>query len=103
MNLNLNGKWKVNFFPHKSSLAEILKPSFVPEGWLSADIPEDIHSTYERPALFVAIPITKERTKITGLRNITGYIIKSFFFRLLITQGHWSLFSKVSILFVRFL
>lgn len=48
MILDLNGKWKVTHVPYRSDLTEILQSSFVPEGWISANIPEDIHATLRK-------------------------------------------------------
>ena len=38
--LSLNGKWKVTHVPYCSPIDFILSPSFVPEGWLDAAVPE---------------------------------------------------------------
>ena len=43
--LSLNGKWKVTHVPYCSPIDFILSPSFVPEGWLDAAVPEEIHRT----------------------------------------------------------
>lgn len=51
LNESLNGKWKVSYVPHQSEIDEILSPRFVPEGWLDAVIPEEIHSTLRKAGL----------------------------------------------------
>ena len=48
MYISLNGEWKVNHVPFKSEIGEILSDHFVPEGWLTAQVPEDIHTTLRR-------------------------------------------------------
>lgn len=48
MYISLNGEWKVNHVPFKSEIGEILSDHFVPEGWLTAQVPEDIHTTLQR-------------------------------------------------------
>ena len=45
---SLCGLWRVTHMEYKSDLTEILSPSFSPEGWLTARIPEDIHTTLRR-------------------------------------------------------
>ncbi|MFD2114749.1 glycoside hydrolase family 2 protein [Paenibacillus yanchengensis] len=45
MQLLLDGKWKVTHVAYNESIAPLLEPSFVPEGWLDAQIPEEIHAT----------------------------------------------------------
>ena len=48
MTFDLNGTWKVTWVPHGSDIGFVLRPDFVPEGWLDARIPEDIHATLRR-------------------------------------------------------
>ena len=79
MNLNLNGKWKVNFISHKSSLIEILKPSFVPEGWLSADIPEDIHSTLRKAGIIRGNTYNKREDEDNWIEKYDWVYYKEFF------------------------
>lgn len=47
----LNGKWRVTCFPYNSSVQGLLASDFVPEGWLEADVPEEIHATLRRQGL----------------------------------------------------
>lgn len=51
VNLSLNGIWKVNYIPYSSTLDRILEDNFVPEGWLDAFVPEDIHTTLRRAGI----------------------------------------------------
>lgn len=48
MDLSLNGKWKVNHLAYNQPLSAILDDTFVPEGWIEADIPEEIHGTLRK-------------------------------------------------------
>ncbi len=48
MNVSLNGSWKVCHVPYRADITPMLQPDFVPEGWLTAQIPEDIHATLRR-------------------------------------------------------
>ena len=48
MTHDLNGTWKVTWVPYGSDIDFALEPNFVPEGWLDARIPEDIHATLRR-------------------------------------------------------
>ncbi len=48
MKLTLNGAWKVTHIPFGAQMEEILSKDFVPEGWLTAQLPEDIHTTLRR-------------------------------------------------------
>jgi beta-mannosidase len=48
MSYSLDGMWKVTHFPYNADISMVLEPDFVPEGWLNARIPEDIHATLRR-------------------------------------------------------
>lgn len=60
MEIQLNGEWKVMHLPFGAGLGEILEKDFVPEGWLSAQIPEDIHVTLRRAGLLRGHTYNKE-------------------------------------------
>lgn len=45
---DLNGSWKVTHIPHGQSIEKMLDNNFIPEGWLTADVPELIHGTLQR-------------------------------------------------------
>ena len=45
---SLGGLWRVTHTEFNADLSRILDPNFSPEGWLTADIPEDIHTTLRR-------------------------------------------------------
>ena len=47
----LNGDWKVNYIIDYEDIDTILKESYIPEGWLKAQVPEDIHATLQREGL----------------------------------------------------
>lgn len=51
MMLSLNGGWKVTHIPHRRSVSDILDETFVPEGWLDADVPEEIHATLRKAGI----------------------------------------------------
>ena len=44
MTLFLNGTWKVTHRPYQADIQDILAENFVPEGWLNANVPEEIHA-----------------------------------------------------------
>ena len=48
MTLFLNGTWKVTHHPYQADIQDILAENFVPEGWLNANVPEEIHATLRR-------------------------------------------------------
>ena len=48
MTLSLNGTWKVTHRPYQADIQDILAENFVPEGWLNANGPEEIHATLRR-------------------------------------------------------
>lgn len=48
MELNLSGSWRVTHIPFGADMGEMLAENFVPEGWLTATIPEDIHATLRK-------------------------------------------------------
>lgn len=60
MGIELNGEWKVTYFPFGTGIRKVLEKSFVPEGWLSAQIPEDIHVTLRRAGLLRGHTYNKE-------------------------------------------
>ena len=48
MSINLNSEWKVRSIDYSSNMEEVLRENFLPQGWLSAQIPEEIHATLRR-------------------------------------------------------
>ena len=73
MTLFLNGTWKVTHRPYQADIQDILAENFVPEGWLNANVPEEIHATLRRAGA---------RTKNAGSRKRTGSTAKNSLFPL---------------------
>lgn len=48
MYVSLNGSWKVNHVPFQADIGAVLEENFVPEGWLAARVPEEIHAVLRR-------------------------------------------------------
>lgn len=75
--LSLNGKWKVTHVPYCSPIDFILSPSFVPEGWLDAAVPEEIHRTLRNAGIIRGNVYGKTERKSFGLSRPTGSIIRN--------------------------
>ena len=73
--------------PFGAQMEEILSKDFVPEGWLTAQLPEDIHTTLRRNGI---------------LRGHT-YHKEPFWFRLILTEIAWSWSAKDWIPFAAFI
>ena len=47
--ISLNGSWKLNHFNYKEgNTKEIIQPNFIPEGWLDAQVPGEVHLDLKR-------------------------------------------------------
>ncbi len=79
MHFNLNGKWKVSWISHQENIEAVLEPTFVPEGWLTADIPEDIHSTLRRAGVIRGNTYNKKEAEDSWIENCDWLYYKEFF------------------------
>lgn len=48
MFFSLNGNWKLNHVPFEADISHMLQEDYVPEGWLTAKVPEMVHGTLQR-------------------------------------------------------
>ena len=48
---SLNGRWKINRLPFDEDMEEILGENFVPEGWLTTNVPEQVQSVLRREGI----------------------------------------------------
>ena len=65
MTLSLNGTWKVTHRPYQADIQDILAENFVPEGWLNANVPEEIHATLRRAGATIDEESTVKGKSIT--------------------------------------
>ena len=49
--LDLNGTYQLQSLEHQASIAHMLAPEFVPEGWLDSHVPEDVRTVLRRNGL----------------------------------------------------
>lgn len=79
MYISLNGEWKVNHVPFKSEIGEILSDHFVPEGWLTAQVPEDIHTTLRREGFLRGHVYNKEEGEDAWVEERDWVYYKEFY------------------------
>lgn len=77
--LCLNGPWKVNHFPYRSDISSVLEPNFVPEGWLTANVPEDIHATLRRAGVILGNTYNKREDEEQWIELADWVYYKEFF------------------------
>ncbi|MFD2330994.1 glycoside hydrolase family 2 protein [Cohnella sp. GCM10020058] len=79
MIFNLNGKWKVTHLPYRHSVSDILEDTFVPEGWLSAEIPEEIHATLRKAGIIRGHVYDKDTDEEKWIEESDWVYYKEFF------------------------
>lgn len=77
--LSLNGKWKVTHVPYCSPIDFILSPSFVPEGWLDAAVPEEIHRTLRNAGIILGNVYGKTEEEELWIEQADWVYHKEFF------------------------
>ena len=79
MNLSLNGGWKVTHIPYNEPVLNILDDAFVPEGWLDANIPEEIHGTLRKAGIIRGHVYDKDTDEETWIEQKDWVYYKEFF------------------------
>lgn len=79
MDLSLNGKWKVTHIPYNQSVADILEETFVPEGWLDAEIPEEIHGTLRKAGIIRGHVYSKDTDEEKWIEEADWVYYKEFY------------------------
>lgn len=76
---SLDSNWKVTHVPYKSELNNILKDNFVPEGWIDAHVPEEIHSTLKRTGIIKGHYYGKDLKEERWIEEVDWIYYKDFF------------------------
>lgn len=79
MNLSLNGRWKVGYIPYNQSVSDILNETFIPEGWLDAEIPEEIHGTLRKAGMIRGHIYNKDTDEENWIEQVDWVYYKEFF------------------------
>lgn len=79
MNISLNGKWKVNYVEFNQDITSVLSDTFVPEGWIDADVPEDIHRTLQRAGIIRGFTYNKNENEESWIEQKDWIYYKEFF------------------------
>jgi beta-mannosidase len=79
MILSLNGNWKVNHIPYNQPVTDILDEAFVPEGWLDAEVPEEIHSTLKKAGFIRGHIYNKETDEEQWIEQADWVYYKEFY------------------------
>ncbi|WP_040951544.1 beta-mannosidase [Gorillibacterium massiliense] len=79
MQISLNGEWKVSHIPYNGQLADILDNSFVPEGWLDAQVPEEIHATLRKAGIIRGHVYSKDPDEEKWIEEADWVYYKEFF------------------------
>lgn len=79
MNISLNGKWKVNYVEFAQDITFVLSETFVPEGWIDADVPEDIHRTLRRAGIIRGFTYNKDEDEERWIEQKDWIYYKEFF------------------------
>ncbi|MFH1880094.1 MAG: sugar-binding domain-containing protein, partial [Bacillota bacterium] len=75
----LDGHWRVTWKPYGSTVDPFLAAHFVPEGWLDAVIPEDIHATLRRAGLVRGHFMGKDPAEDQWIEDADWIYYKEFF------------------------
>jgi beta-mannosidase len=75
----LNGNWKVSHIPFESDVNHILKSNFVPEGWLDANVPEQIQATLRKAGIIKGHYYGKDVEEETWIEEADWVYYKEFF------------------------
>jgi len=78
-NLLLNGNWKVTHIPYNQSVSEILDETFVPEGWIDAQIPEEIHGTLRKAGIIRGHVYSKDTDEEKWIEEADWVYYKEFY------------------------
>jgi beta-mannosidase len=79
MLLSLNGGWKTTHIPHNRDVSDILDEAFVPEGWLNAEIPEEIHATLRKVGILRGHVYSKDTDEENWIEEVDWVYYKEFF------------------------
>lgn len=79
MFFSLNGSWKLNHVPFGADISEILQEDFVPEGWLSAQVPEMVHAVLRRLGHIAGHVYTKDTEGEKWIEEKDWIYFKEFF------------------------
>lgn len=78
MMLSLDGPWRVTSVPFGADIQSFLAEDFVPEGWLNADIPEEIHATLRKAGVIRGNTYNKRDGEETWIEESDWVYHRSF-------------------------
>jgi len=76
---SLNGTWKVSYVNYAEDIGYILDPAFVPEGWLNAGVPEEIHATLRKAGLIKGHYYGKDLKEEQWIEEVDWVYYKQFY------------------------
>lgn len=79
MRKDLNGRWKVTHVAYREDISDMLRESFQPEGFLDAEIPEDIHATLRRAGAIRGNTYNKREDEETWIEQRDWVYYKAFY------------------------
>jgi beta-mannosidase len=77
--LLLDGHWKVSYVSFNEKIDHVLEDCFVPEGWLDAYIPEDIHATLRRAGYIKGHYYGKDLEEERWIEEVDWIYFKEFY------------------------
>ena len=79
MKLDLNANWKVRRIAYEDSMDEFLSPNFLPQGWLEAKVPEEIHATLRRAGVIRGNTYSKTEAEEQWIEECDWVYYKAFY------------------------
>lgn len=85
---SLNGCWKVTSIPCNSSLNSIMAENYIPEGWITAKIPEELHITLQRAGLIRGHFYGKDPSEDSWIENEDWVYYREFYWQSTKAESH---------------
>lgn len=76
---DLNGPWKVTHVDYREDIFRMLQPTFQPEGFLDAAIPEDVHATLRRAGAIRGNTYNKRENEEAWIEERDWVYYKAFY------------------------
>ena len=79
MKLDLNNGWKVRSISFEDPLDDMLRPDFLPVGWLEVSVPEEIHATLRKAGVIRGNTYNKTEKEEKWIEECDWVYYKAFF------------------------
>ncbi len=77
---SLSGTWLLGHLSPEADLTETLSPDFVPEGWIPAKVPENVHAALRRAGILRGHTYSKDPVEERWVEECDWIYYKAFFY-----------------------